>query len=263
MASKQALSILTFFNAFKHCCTARKRANRAMVGQRFGALLQGLLRCAPCQSAMTPSHTTRHGTKRYRYYTCISAQKQGWNTCLSKSLSAGEIERLVVHQVRALAEDSALRNQLLTAAHTKVQDQLQELDGERLDLEQDLGPWQREIQKLALAAGSSAGAAAAQTQLADLQEQVHATEQRLSEIHDGMASLREKLLPESVVVQALADLDRLWESLTAQEQGRLLHLLVERVDYDGANGKVAITFRPEGLFTLVQEITERCLEEHA
>ena len=31
---------------------------------KFGALLKGLLRCVPCNSAMTPTHATRHGTKR-------------------------------------------------------------------------------------------------------------------------------------------------------------------------------------------------------
>jgi site-specific DNA recombinase len=38
----------------------------APVRNKFGALLKGLLRCVPCGCAMTPSHTTKKGTKRYR-----------------------------------------------------------------------------------------------------------------------------------------------------------------------------------------------------
>ena len=41
--------------------------------------------------------------------------------------------------------------------------------------------------------------------------------------------------------------------MTPDEQGRIVHLLVARVDYDGAQGKMAITFHPLGLKTLAGE----------
>jgi site-specific DNA recombinase len=55
------------------------------------------------------------------------------------------------------------------------------------------------------------------------------------------------------VAKAWPDLDRRWATLTPEETARLVGLLVERVDYDGANGKVAIAFRPPGICQLVQE----------
>ena len=45
-----------------------------------------------------------------------------------------------------------------------------------------------------------------------------------------------------------------WETLSPAEQARILHLLIERVDYDGPNGKVAITFHPTGIKTLADEL---------
>src|ERR1019366_9125504 len=69
----------------------------------FGAPLKGLLHCVPCGCAMTPAHSCKGGKKRYRYYTCTGAQKRGWNTCPSKSIPAGEIERFVVQQIRTNA----------------------------------------------------------------------------------------------------------------------------------------------------------------
>jgi site-specific DNA recombinase len=39
----------------------------AAVRNQFGSLLKGLIRCVPCGCAMTPSHTTKDGNKRYRY----------------------------------------------------------------------------------------------------------------------------------------------------------------------------------------------------
>lgn len=34
----------------------------------FSSPLKGLLRCVPCDCAMTPARTTRKGSQRYRYY---------------------------------------------------------------------------------------------------------------------------------------------------------------------------------------------------
>jgi hypothetical protein len=51
---------------------------------------------------MTPAHVTR-GNRRYRYYTCSAAQKNGWHTCPSKSLPAATIEQYVLGQIAAHA----------------------------------------------------------------------------------------------------------------------------------------------------------------
>jgi site-specific DNA recombinase len=51
----------------------------------------------------------------------------------------------------------------------------------------------------------------------------------------------------------LAQFDLLWQRLSPQEQTRVLHLLVERVDYDGREGVVSVTFRPTGIKTLFAE----------
>jgi site-specific DNA recombinase len=68
--------------------------------EKTQSLLQGLLRCGNCNCAMTPATSSKKGSKRYRYYVCISAQKRGWHTCPSKSIPAAEIERFVVEQIR-------------------------------------------------------------------------------------------------------------------------------------------------------------------
>ena len=53
------------------------------------------------------------GGRRYRYYTCVAAQKRGWHTCPSKSVPAAEIEALVVEQVRGVGRDPALLREVL------------------------------------------------------------------------------------------------------------------------------------------------------
>jgi len=48
--------------------------------------------------------------------------------------------------------------------------------------------------------------------------------------------------------------DPLWDVLHAQEQQRILHLLVDRVAYDGAAGTAAVTFKATGIRTLAGEV---------
>ena len=78
---------------------ARRRGNH--VRAATPALLKGLIRCASCNRAMTPSHARKNG-RRYRYYVCQSAIKNGHVSCPVRSLPAGEIEEAVLVQVRAL-----------------------------------------------------------------------------------------------------------------------------------------------------------------
>jgi site-specific DNA recombinase len=84
---------------------------------KFHALLQGLIRCAPCGSAMVSTRTTRNKTRQYRYYVCSSAQQRGWKTCPSKSIPAGTIEQFVVDQIRDLGRDAETRKQVLAPAN--------------------------------------------------------------------------------------------------------------------------------------------------
>ena len=81
----------TFKNVQKLLRT-NHRTGGARVRNRFGALLKGMLHCVPCGCAMTPTHTTKNGTKRYRYYVCVNAQKRGRQECPAPSVPAGEME---------------------------------------------------------------------------------------------------------------------------------------------------------------------------
>ena len=53
----------------------------------------------------------------------------------------------------------------------------------------------------------------------------------------------------------LALFDGMWAGLAPGEQARVLGLLVRRVDYDGARGRLAITFHPSGIKALADELT--------
>jgi site-specific DNA recombinase len=91
---------------------ARRRGNEARA--RTPAPLRGLMRCAHCSSAMTPTHTRRRG-RLYRYYVCLGASRRGHDTCPVPSIAASEIEGLVLEQVRRLLASPELVARTITA----------------------------------------------------------------------------------------------------------------------------------------------------
>ena len=56
---------------------------------------------------------------------------------------------------------------------------------------------------------------------------------------------------------ALATFDPVWSHLEPAEQARVMQLLIERIDYNGGTGNLAIAFRPGGVRTLATEAAEK------
>ena len=90
-------------------------------------------------------------------------------------------------------------------------------------------------------------------QVAVLQEKIEAAQKKVTVANEEIQRLQRQIVDPAEVTMALSAFDPVWEQLSPKEQGRLIHLLVERVDYDGAKGTVSITFRPGGIKTLAKE----------
>jgi site-specific DNA recombinase len=238
------------------------RGGAAPVRNKFGALLKGILRCTPCGCAMTPCHTTR-GEKRYRYYTCTAAQKKGWDRCPSKSIPAAEIEALVVERIRCVGRDPALLQATLTQARQQDESRTAELQAEQRGLEKDLARWHGEVQALSGRIRPGDDNNAVIGRLADLQERIGLVEGRVKKVRDQAHDVRRRLIDEEEAAATLALFDPVWEALTPAEQVRVVGLLVERVDYDGARGKVSIAFHPTGIRTLAEELAKERKERSA
>jgi site-specific DNA recombinase len=225
-------------------------------------LLKGLLRCAACGCGMTPSHT-RRGTRRYRYYICTHAQKQGWDRCPSKSVPAGQIESFVVEQVGWVGRDPALFAQAVTEARHNDDERLAELEAERRLLERDLARWHAELRAVAVPVGAGQADGDLLARLADLQDRIQGGERRAARVRDQVQDLRVRRLDEDAARAALAAFDPVWQTLAPQEHARVVDLLVRRVDYDGGKGSVAITFHPTGIRALADELAGQNVKETA
>jgi site-specific DNA recombinase len=231
------------------------RTAGAGVRNRFGSFLKGILRCSACDCSMTPAHSTKKGSKRYRYYVCCNAQKRGWDVCPSKSVPASQIEEFVVERIRCIGRDPELIRE--TVAHARQQDatELDQLDGERRALERDLGQRHADVRKYSAQLGTD-DSGIALTRLAEAQERIRALETRIEKVREQIHTIRRRMIEESEVADALREFDAVWQSLPPREQEKLVQLLVERVDYDGGEGKLAITFHPTGIQKLADQLSQ-------
>jgi site-specific DNA recombinase len=219
------------------------------VRNKHGALLRGLVRCKACGCGMTHSFSKR-GPRLYRYYVCHRAQQNGWGHCPSPSIPAGEIERWVVEQIRTMGRDPGLLAETLAQARRQSGESIERLEKERSALRQQVRLAHGE---LGLLPGIGMPESERIARAADLNEQVSAVERRLGEIQGELLALERERIDETAVGAALVEFDGVWESLTPREQARVIELLVERVEYDGREGTVAITLRPSGIRVLPEQ----------
>jgi len=223
------------------------------VRNKYGALLKGLLYCASCGTGMVHTYTSKD-TKRYRYYVCLNAQQRGWSSCPTKSLNAHEIETAVIDHIRNIGSNE----KIITATAAKVREEsdkrLTELETEKRGHERNLKRLYARVQKLVGGSSTAASNGGVVTdQLADLQDQIRTVENRILAIREQVIVIQKNAVDEDDLTRSLSVFDPVWESLSPREQTRIIKLLVERVKYDGRDGKVTVTFRSPGVKALCNE----------
>ena len=232
------------------------RGGGSHVTNRRGALLKGLLYCGPCGYSMSHTYTNK-GNRRYRYYVCINAQKRGWQKCPSKSIPAREIERFVVDQIKCIGQDQELLSKTLAEATSQGNARIREIEAEQAALKRELGRNNTETQKLIGRLSCTPDEDSLETaRLADLQERIQMAEQRITTIREEAAIIERNMIDEKELSSALVAFEPVWESLAPKEQSRILHLLVERIEYDGQDESISITFRPSGIKTLAEQFSD-------
>jgi site-specific DNA recombinase len=222
------------FDRVQRQMAAQARTGGAVAKNRYRHLLRGLLHCAACGCAMTPS-ATRKGRRVYRYYVCNQATKTGWDNCPCPSLPAKAIEAAVVARIKAIGRDSDLVAATLDGVKRLQRERQPQLVAERRHLD-------RELVRLR------------DTDRPDDHEQIGRLEARLHEVDAELAFLRSATIDRRDLSRALAAFDEVWECLLPREQERVLNLLIERIDFHADREAVSILFRPTGIQTLAADV---------
>ncbi len=222
------------------------RTGGVEVRNRHGALLKGLLFCKACDRSMT--HTfTRKGSKRYRYYTCTQAIKNGRQSCPTGSLPAAGIEEAVVDQFRELAASPVLREEVLNQAVESATATSAAMRKEREQLARQVAAHHAAIRRLAVSGANTPATTAA---IADLHDRITAAERRIAELDDQIRDSETERLTQEDVDAAFEDFEGVWNTLSPREQARSLALVVERIEFDAADSSISIEFHPAAIKAL-------------
>jgi len=90
------------------------------------ALLKGIVKCGACGASYSP-HSAKNGNRRYRYYVCQTAQKQGAAACPKSRVAAEELESFVVGKIMAIGKDTSVVSETLAATKTEREVELRGL----------------------------------------------------------------------------------------------------------------------------------------
>jgi site-specific DNA recombinase len=164
-------------------------------------------------------------------------------------LPAHEIETFVIDQIRCIGRDPEVIGETIRQSRLQTTQRMDSLTEEQNRLEKEQAKYERSTQLVV----SSDHATKDTNRLAELQSRLQPIEQRLTTIRNELQTLERELIDENDVGRALAEFDALWQSLKVAEQTRLIRLLIERVDYSGEEGTIAITFQPTGIRTLIEQ----------
>ena len=231
------------FRMSKNCCAKTVVEMAMRSANKHVAILRGLIYCEPCGCAMTHS-TVRKNSKKYRYYVCQKAQKQGWDTCPTKSLNAYEIENAVISQFRGIVEDEADFDGVISKIGRQGALQKAKLLSEQSDTRKKLNNLYVNIRSLI---GEVGRADTSDSPLADrlvgLHDQVHVLEKRCQMIQEEISTIDQDRVDKDEMKQALTAFSNGWDSLCCTEQGRILKSLIKKICVDGRDGKVTVDFR--------------------
>ena len=223
-----------------------RRGGRS-IGNKYGALLKGLVRCGSCDVGMIHTYVNKKD-RLYRYYVCVKAHQRGWTQCETRSVSAPALEDAVVQQLRGIGHNPTVLREVLKQLADHRNRESAVIAKEKTDVEQELQNIAQEMKEtVSVAAVDGNSADRATGRLAELQDRVSHLSNRLGELRQLLAAIEAEGVDVQDVEAALHDFDSLWEQLSTWEQERFIRTLVEHVRYDGKTGTVTLGFRSRGI----------------
>jgi len=228
------------------------RAGGSETRNKHAALLKGVLRCGPCHCAMTPTHTTK-GSKRYRYYACTRAQKEGSTVCPTRIVPAGAIEQAVIDRIRGIGQDPVLVAAVIAQARERLKSETEAFAAERDARADEVRRVNAEIRRLVGDAGPDSGTRIAD-QLAEVQERLRAAEGALADAERRLDAIRDTRVDDTDLMAAVGAFDPVWDALFPRERERIVKLLLESIDVGAGAEEMRLNFRPSGIKTLAAEV---------
>jgi DNA invertase Pin-like site-specific DNA recombinase len=210
-------------------------------GNNYDYLLRGLLRCGPCNAAMTTA-SSRKADRHYRYYRCVTREKKGAAACKTRQLSAPAIERYVVDRIIEATRNGAISERIQRELDERIRRHKEQMEAMMKELPTRIAQSSANANRYAEELTRVHGAArhiierkleASSDELAYVEEQLARAQREFQALQAVGSDAREILI-------AAGKFEAIWEILSIENRGRLLRALVEKVVVHEAAGTVAV-----------------------
>ena len=228
------------FEQVQYHLRQNKRGSGNRVVNKHGALLKGLIHCTSCGYCMTHTFSRSRGTM-YRYYKCCTAIKSGADACPGRSIPANQIESMIVDQIREIAKDTVLLDEVDNQVSLDLTEEIDELKTQMRQFDKQI---KRDMAELARLEKSESRAEVTVDRISELQKRLRVSTtdrdsikegiNKASRIHDGVIHPR-----------VLQDFDSVWASMPTQDRCLLVSMVVERIDFNPDDDGLSVTLSSE------------------
>jgi site-specific DNA recombinase len=162
--------------------------------------------------------------------------------CAAAPLPARAIEEFVVERVRNALADGRLAAEVSQAVKERLAAQRSGLLAERKELPSKIAILSSEGKRVVESAShvTGSGRRLLDGKLQEVGDQLARMEARLREVERRLEVLDECEVEAAWVSRCLADFDQVWDSLTAENRGRLVRAVIQRVEVDEPNDDVRV-----------------------
>jgi len=210
-------------------------------------ILQRLVKCGRCGAAMAYCWTRRQD-RVYSYLRCSTEQKQGREACPTPTLSAPEVEAAIINEIKRMAQDPALVDQVFPEALEQTRQGREFLETERTRLLHQRQQGEEAIKRLVTTLESPTGELpeVVGERIKDRQAEVQRLNARLQTAEQELAALDAQTINREHLTQTLAQFTDLWDALYPQERVKLVHSLIESVIYHDETDHLEFHFKTSG-----------------
>lgn len=202
------------------------------------ALLSGILICQKCHNYMRPKLSGRYNDRGEQIYSylCSMKEKSRMKCCAVKNANGNELDRLVIEELKKIAEDKSEFIRQLEEGKKLLQEERQDYELDISRLSEELGQTEKEIDGL-VSSLKTAGGTAAQDYIVRQIDELH---KRKEQILIQVQACKETALGKELTAldfellkETLSTFEKTVDYMDVEQKRSAIRILVQQVVWDG------------------------------
>ena len=220
----------------------RCNSKRAKGPANSDYILSGLLKCACCKNAYVGATSMKSKQKRYRYYRCVTRDKNGKNACKGKPIPAEMLENFVVDKIKGIAGSDSITETVIEKMNQQIDEKSKKLKAERDTLPKQIAKISAEAQRLVERSAELPGKTGKflNKRIDEAGSALEELENRLQQVELQIVELSRQKLDAEWIAETLHHFENVWQHMTLTNRHRLLRAMVNKVIIDEPNETVEV-----------------------